>query len=179
MLSAKAKARLAGAVSVTLFTVFAAGMTANSHKTREEKEREREALAERDRERAVLGAMIAPRFPPPVRSAQQEWTSVPHWGRGIYEGAISVSFPGGWVFPFGTNHLSSVEVMSCGAVVPDGATLVSAAGRNANKSCQAHHRARTAPGVIWRRKHRQIDRRRCSSFSGSNPLRWASIRVPP
>ena len=40
-------------------------------------------------------------------------------------------------------------------------------------------RVRTAPGVIWRRRRHQIDRRCCSSFSGANPLRWASRRFLP
>ena len=50
--------------------------------------------------------------------------------------------------------------------------------RKAHPSAAQRRRVRTAPRVIWRRRHRQIDRRRCSSFSGSNPLRWASIRFP-
>ena len=39
---------------------------------------------------------------------------------GLYEEGARIVFPDGWVFPFGSNHLASVEVMAWGEVFPDG-----------------------------------------------------------
>lgn len=44
----------------------------------------------------------------------------PHWRHGVYEDGQRVGFADDWVFPFGTNHLSSVEVMSWGEILPNG-----------------------------------------------------------
>lgn len=46
--------------------------------------------------------------------------SFPHWRHGVYEDGQRVCFDEDWVFPFGTNHLSSVEVMSWGEILPNG-----------------------------------------------------------
>ena len=44
----------------------------------------------------------------------------PHWRHGVYEDGQRVGFDEDWVFPFGTSHLSSVEVMSWGEILPNG-----------------------------------------------------------
>ena len=56
--------------------------------------------------------------------------SIPHWRQGVYEDGQRVLFDDDWVFPYGTNHLDSVELMSWGDITPDGfsSTVIASLG---------------------------------------------------
>ena len=48
--------------------------------------------------------------------------TIPHWSHGVYEDGVQIRFDDDWCFPYGIDHLASVEVMSYGAVLPNGFT---------------------------------------------------------
>ena len=91
-----------------------------SYPTRDEKEQNRALQAEIAAERAAIASLMLAGGTPRQQSGYGPMQSIPSWEHGIYEDGARIVFPDGWVFPFGSNHLASVEVMPWGAVFPDG-----------------------------------------------------------
>ena len=111
-----------GGVSAVIFFVFWGFAMTNSgaYPTREDKERSRRAHAEADAELNLMGGLLVSGAAQPPLLDLSSALTVSAWKYGVYEDGVRVDFPGGWVFPFGTNHLASVEVMSWGEILPDG-----------------------------------------------------------
>lgn len=60
----------------------------------------------------ALPSASAPQLTMPANAVRAEnW-----WRRGAWDDVRRVEFPPGWVFPFGSNHLSSVDVVSQGSL---------------------------------------------------------------
>ena len=91
-----------------------------SYPTRDEKEQNRALQAEIAAERAAIASLMLAGGTPRQQSGYGPMQTIPSWEHGIYEDGARIVFPDGWVFPFGSNHLASVEVMPWGAVSPDG-----------------------------------------------------------
>ena len=91
-----------------------------SYPTREEKEQNRALQAEIAAERAAIASLMLAGGTPRQQSGYGPMQSIPSWEHGLYEEGARIVFPDGWVFPFGSNHLASVEVMAWGEVFPDG-----------------------------------------------------------
>ena len=91
-----------------------------SYPTRDEKEQNRALQAEIAAERAAIASLMLAGGTPRQQSGYGPMQSIPSWEHGIYEDGARIVFSDGWVFPFGSNHLASVEVMPWGAVFPDG-----------------------------------------------------------
>ena len=91
-----------------------------SYPTRDEKEQNRALQTEIAAERAAIASLMLAGGTPRQQSGYGPMQSIPSWEHGIYEDGARIVFPDGWVFPFGSNHLASVEVMPWGAVFPDG-----------------------------------------------------------
>ena len=91
-----------------------------SYPTRDEKEQNRALQAEIAAERAAIASLMLAGGTPRQQSGYGPMQSIPSWEHGIYEDGARIVFPDGWVYPFGSNHLASVEVMPWGAVFPDG-----------------------------------------------------------
>ena len=91
-----------------------------SYPTRDEKEQNRALQAEIAAERAAIASLMLAGGTPRQQSGYGPMQSIPSWEHGIYEDGARIVFPDGWVFPFGSNHLASVEVMAWGEVFPDG-----------------------------------------------------------
>jgi hypothetical protein len=53
-----------------------------------------------------------------LTNSQMDITAVNWNRRGAWDDSFRLDFGEGWVFPWGSNHLSSVEVLSCGEVWP-------------------------------------------------------------
>lgn len=53
-----------------------------------------------------------------LTNSQMDITAVNWNSRGAWDDSFRLDFPEGWVFPWGSNHLSSVEVLSKGEVWP-------------------------------------------------------------
>ena len=64
--------------------------------------------------RAVLGGLLVAADAPRMLRCDIPMQSIPAWEHGVYEEGVRIAFPEGWVFPHGSNHLSSVEVMAWG-----------------------------------------------------------------
>ena len=91
-----------------------------SYPTRDEKEQNRALQTEIAAERAAIASLMLAGGTPRQQSGYGPMQSIPSWEHGIYEDGARIVFPDGWVFPFGSNHLASVEVMAWGEVFPDG-----------------------------------------------------------
>ncbi len=91
-----------------------------SYPTRDEKEQNRALQTEIAAKRAAIASLMLAGGTPRQQSGYGPMQSIPSWEHGIYEDGARIVFPDGWVFPFGSNHLASVEVMPWGAVFPDG-----------------------------------------------------------
>ena len=120
--SASRRSRRAFGVVTLMFLglwVLAMGGS-GSYPTREEKEQNRALQAEIAAERAALASLMLAGGTPRQQSGYGPMQSIPSWEHGLYEEGARIVFPDGWVFPFGSNHLASVEVMAWGEVFPDG-----------------------------------------------------------
>ena len=91
-----------------------------SYPMRDEKEQNRALQTEIAAERAAIASLMLAGGTPRQQSGYGPMQTIPSWEHGIYEDGARIVFPDGWVFPFGSNHLASVEVMPWGAVSPDG-----------------------------------------------------------
>ena len=113
--------RIGGVSAVVFFVFWGFAMTnSGAYPTREDKERSRCAQAEADAELSLMGGLLVSGAAQPPLLDLSSALTVPAWKYGVYEDGVRVDFPGGWVFPFGTNHLASVEVMSWGEILPNG-----------------------------------------------------------
>ena len=93
--------------------------TGGSPPMRDEKERTRAIQAEIAAERAAIGRLLLAGDSPRQLRDDGQMQSISSWEHGVYEEGARIVFPDGWVFPFGSNHLASVEVMAWGEVLPD------------------------------------------------------------
>ena len=113
--------RVGGIVLLSFLGLWLLAMTiSGSYRTQEEKEQMRAAQSEVAASRAVLGGLLVAADAPRMLRGDIPMQSVPAWEHGVYEDAVRIVFPEGWVFPHGSNHLSSVEVMAWGEILPDG-----------------------------------------------------------
>jgi hypothetical protein len=113
--------RIGGVSAVVFFVFWGFAMTnSGAYPTREDKERSRCAHAEADAELSLMGGLLVSGAAQPSLLDLSSALTVPAWKYGVYEDGVRVDFSGGWVFPFGTNHLASVEVMSWGEILPNG-----------------------------------------------------------
>ena len=113
--------RAFGVVTLMVLGLWVLAMGGSgSYPTRDEKEQNRALQAEIAAERAAIASLMLAGGTPRQQSGYGPMQSIPSWEHGIYEDGARIVFPDGWVFPFGSNHLASVEVMPWGAVFPDG-----------------------------------------------------------
>src|SRR5574344_910953 len=122
--------QLAGAGILAMLmcaTVLSATLT-NNFTTLEEKEELRALQSQEQNELQVLAGLLVPQedqLPcgetlPNLLGSVAESKTFPHWAQGVYADGQRVVFDSDWVFPCGTGHLASVEVLSDGAILPDG-----------------------------------------------------------
>ena len=113
--------RVGGVVLLSFLGLWLLAMTVSgSYRTQEEKEQMRAAQSEVAASRAVLGGLLVAADAPRMLRGYGPMQSVPAWEHGVYEEGVRIAFPEGWVFPHGSNHLSSVEAMAWGEILPDG-----------------------------------------------------------
>ena len=113
--------RTCGVVTLMFLGLWVLAMGGGgSYPTRDEKEQNRALQTEIAAERAAIASLMLAGGTPRQQSGYGPMQSIPSWERGIYEDGARIVFPDGWVFPFGSNHLASVEVMAWGEVFPDG-----------------------------------------------------------
>ena len=113
--------RVGGVVLLSFLGLWLLAMTiSGSYRTQEEKEQIRAAQSEVAASRAVLGGLLVAADAPRMLRGDIQMQSVPAWEHGVYEDGVRIVFPEGWVFPHGSNHLSSVEVMAWGEILSDG-----------------------------------------------------------
>ena len=113
--------RVGGVVLLSFLGLWLLAMTiSGSYRTQEEKEQMRAAQSEVAASRAVLGGLLVAADAPRMLRGDIPMQSVPAWEHGVYEDGVRIAFPEGWVFPHGSNHLSSVEVMAWGEILSDG-----------------------------------------------------------
>ena len=71
------------------------------------------------KQRGIPGAPMAFVLEDPPVSSVVTNSAIACWNRrGAWDDSFRLDFGDGWVFPWGSNHLSSVEVLSCGEVWP-------------------------------------------------------------
>ena len=71
------------------------------------------------KQRGIPGAPMAFVLEGPPVSSVVTNSAIACWNRrGAWDDSFRLDFGDGWVFPWGSNHLSSVEVLSCGEVWP-------------------------------------------------------------
>ena len=113
--------RVGGIVLLSFLGLWLLAMTVSgSYRTQEEKEQMRAAQSEVAASRAVLGGLLVAADAPRMLRGDIPMQSVLAWEHGVYEDGVRIVFPEGWVFPHGSNHLSSVEVMAWGEILSDG-----------------------------------------------------------
>ena len=113
--------RVGGIVLLSFLGLWLLAMTiSGSYRTQEEKEQMRAAQSEVAASRAILGGLLVAADAPRMLRGDIPMQSVPAWEHGVYEDGVRIAFPEGWVFPHGSNHLSSVEVMAWGEILSDG-----------------------------------------------------------
>ena len=113
--------RVGGVVLLSFLGLWLLAMTVSgSYRTQEEKEQMRAAQSEIAASRAVLGGLLVAADAPRMLRSDGPMQSIPAWEHGVYEEGVRIAFPEGWVFPHGSNHLSSAEVMAWGEILPDG-----------------------------------------------------------
>lgn len=119
----------AGALAIIMACVAVYATLTNGYPTNEDKEEYRQLQQRQQQELRALGGVLRPTGSPQTvsgtgsqRQSRVDATprTVPHWAHGVYLDGERIDFGDGWVFPHGTNHLSSVEVMPWGDVLPDG-----------------------------------------------------------
>ncbi|MCR5838546.1 MAG: hypothetical protein K6G94_02795 [Kiritimatiellae bacterium] len=112
--------RTCGVVTLMFLWLWGFAMwTGGSPPMRDEKERTRAIQAEIAAERAAIGRLLLAGDSPRQLRDDGQMQSISSWEHGVYEEGACIVFPDGWVFPFGSNHLASVEVMAWGEVLPD------------------------------------------------------------
>ena len=112
--------RTCGVVTLMFLWLWGFAMwTGGSPPMRDEKERTRAIQAEIAAERAAIGRLLLAGDSPRQLRDDGQMQSISSWEHGVYEEGARIVFPDGWVFPFGSNHLASVEVMAWGEVLPD------------------------------------------------------------
>ena len=126
--------RRVGLVSAIMLTTWSFAMVRSGVVTQEDKEEYRGAVASEVAEREGISKIIlhidnaeTPRSVP----SEMSWNDVEHWSEGAYMDGIRVDFAPDWTFPHGSNHLSSVEVMAWGEILPDNrsSTRIASLGR--------------------------------------------------
>ena len=112
--------RVCGIVTLMFLGLWVLAMgSSGSPPTREEKEQNRALQEEIAAERAAIGSLLLAGNSPRQLSGDGQMLPILSWEHGVYEEGARIVFPNGWVFPFCANHLSSVEVMAWGEVLPD------------------------------------------------------------
>ena len=113
--------RTCGVVTLMFLGLWVLAMGGSgSYPTRDEKEQNRALQTEIAAKRAAIASLMLAGGTPRQQSGYGPMQTIPSWEHGIYEDGARIVFPDGWVFPFGSNHLASVEVMPWGVVSPDG-----------------------------------------------------------
>ena len=130
--------RRVGLFAAILLSTFIFGMIREGAVTQEDKEEYRAAMAPILEERAAIARILLPsdgdlpradsslaemNADPPRSAPETTWQSFSHWSHGVYMGGERVDFAPGWVFPYGSNHLSSVEVMAWGEILSNSRSL--------------------------------------------------------
>ena len=130
--------RRVGLFAAILLSTFIFGMIREGAVTQEDKEEYRAAMAPILEERAAIARILLPsdgdlpradsslaemNADPPRSAPETTWQSFDCWNHGIYMGGERVDFEPGWVFPYGSNHLSSVEVMAWGEILANSRSL--------------------------------------------------------
>ena len=124
--------RRAGLVAAVLLSFFVFGMIREGVVTQDDKEEYRDAMSAVTAERAAMGNVLLPSDgfessavaakvleTPRTVPQEMQWLTFAHWAHGVFMCGERVDFAEGWLLPFGTNHLSSVEVMAWGEILPD------------------------------------------------------------
>jgi hypothetical protein len=118
----------AGVLSIAMALIVLYASLANAYPDQEEKENLRRLQAQHQQELYALGDILLsqdsltssvrtqPLSQAPVAAALQ---TIPHWECGVFHDGECIDFEDDWVFPYGTNHLTSVEVMAWGEILPD------------------------------------------------------------
>ena len=131
--------RRVGLFAAILLSTFIYGMIREGSITQEDKEEYRAAMAPILEERAAIARILLPpdgdlssvesslaagmNAEPPRSAPEPTWQTFGYWNHGIYTGGERVDFAPGWVFPYGSNHLSSVEVMAWGEILSNSRSL--------------------------------------------------------
>src|SRR5574344_455322 len=118
----------AGVLAILMSALVLYASMANNFTTLEEKEELRALQSQEQSELRSLAGLLVPQEDQQLGDetlsnllgALSGSQTIPHWAHGVYEDGQRVSFDSDWVFPYGTGHLGSVEVMSGGAILPDG-----------------------------------------------------------
>ena len=112
--------RVCGIVTLMFLGLWVLAMgSSGSPPTCEEKEQNRALQVEIAAERTAIGRLLLAGDSPRQLRGDGQMQSISSWEHGVYEEGARIVFPDGWVFPFGSNHLASVEVMAWGEVLPD------------------------------------------------------------
>lgn len=71
------------------------------------------------KQRGIPGGPAAPVLENPPAASAATNSAIANWNRrGAWDDSFRLDFDGGWVFPWGSNHLTGVEVLSRGEVWP-------------------------------------------------------------
>ena len=111
------------AVDAVVRALFVLGMGLFATVTMAQKRAILQVKAEQAEERRLCGEILVGGIPSRREQTQPRSSgmhTVSRWQHGVYEEGEEIKFEGDWIFPYGTNHLSSVEVMAWGDVLPDG-----------------------------------------------------------
>ena len=131
------RSREAGFVSAAVAILFVAAMTINSFPTQAEKTNIVSRIDYETGSLAFFGGMLLSSLSSGDEGEEDSGAesesalcnetntipflasltnTIPHWSYCVYEDGVRIRFDDDWRFPYGTDHLASVEVMSYGAV---------------------------------------------------------------